>query len=304
MDNAPSFYRMVLNHLNEGVYFVDGDRRITFWNKGAEMISGYSEAEVLGKPCYWNLLMHTNEAGTNICETDCPVIKTLNDGAERDENLYIKHKSGYRLPVSVHIMPIRTISGKLVGAVEIFSDITPKSDHSKKMKALATLAYFDLVTGLANRRYAESRLNLMLTEYEKNLSPFGLLLVNLVGFKALNDRFGQELGDQVLRSVARGIAVSVGPMDIAARWDGARFLIVSPNTKKALLLLLADKLKDVAVRAAVIKELAEIDEEVVKVAIAGTIIQGGDTIYSLKHRLMVHMQESEKNVGNIILDEG
>ena len=70
------------------------------------------------------------------------VIKTLNDGAERDESLYIKHKSGYRLPVSVHILPIRTISGKLVGAVEIFSDITPKSDHSKKMKALATLAYF------------------------------------------------------------------------------------------------------------------------------------------------------------------
>ena len=49
MDNAPSFYRMVLNHLNEGVYFVDGDRRITFWNKGAEMISGYSEAGSSGQ---------------------------------------------------------------------------------------------------------------------------------------------------------------------------------------------------------------------------------------------------------------
>ena len=303
MDTAPSFYRMVINHLNEGVYFVDSDRRITFWNKGAEVISGYLEGEVLGKPCFWNLLMHTDESGTNICDTDCPVIKTLEDGIVRDEKLYIRHKSGYRLPVSVHILPIRTVNGKIVGAVEIFSDISPTGDHTKKMKALATLAYFDLVTGLANRRYAESRLNLMLVEYEKNLSPFGMLLVNLVGFKALNDRYGQELGDQVLRSVARSIASAVGPLDIAARWDGARFLIVSPNTKKALLLLLADKLKDVAIKAAVIKEFAEFDEAVVKVAVAGTVIQAGDTIFSLKHRLMVYMQESEGNDGNIVLDE-
>lgn len=304
MEDAPSFYRMVLNHLNEGVYFVDADRRITFWNKGAETITGYSEAEVVSKPCYWNLLMHTNEVGANLCDSACPVIQTLNDGVVRDEKLYVKHKAGHRFPVSVRILPIRTISGKIVGAVEIFSDITPKGENTKKMKALATLAYFDLVTGLANRRYAESRLNIMLMEYEKNLSPFGILLVNLVGFKTLNDRFGQDLGDQVLRSVARGIAESVGPMDVAARWDGARFLIISPNTKKALLLLLADKLKDIVARAAVIKEIAEIDEAAVKVAVAGTIVQGGDNAYSLKHRLMIHMQQSERTGGNIVLDEG
>lgn len=303
MENAPSFYRMVLNHLNEGVYFVDSDRRITFWNKGAENISGYSEGEVLGKPCYWNLLMHSDEDGANLCDNECPVIKTLTDGNIRDEKMYVKHKSGYRFPVSVHILPIRTMSGTVVGAVEIFSDITPTDEQSKKMKALATLAYFDLVTGLANRRYAESRLKLMLVDYEKNLSPFGLLLVNLDGFKALNDRYGQDLGDQVLRSVAKGIATAVGPLDIAARWDGARFMIVSPNTKKALMLLLADKLKSVAIKSATAREFTEIGEAVLKVGVAGTVVQPGDTILSLKNRIMVYMQECERKIGNIVLDE-
>ena len=206
METAPIFYRMILNNINEGVYFVDNNRRITFWNKGAESISGYSEADVMSKHCFWNLLSHTDDSGTNLCETDCPVVKTLADGVVRDSTLFIKHKSGRRLPVSVRVLPIRTISNQIVGAVEIFSDLSPTGDNTKKMKALATLAYFDLVTGLSNRRYAESRLAVMLAEYEKNLSPFGLLLVNLVGFKALNDRYGQEVGDQILRSVALGIA--------------------------------------------------------------------------------------------------
>ena len=60
MNNAPIFYRTVLNNLKEGVYFVDTSRTITFWSTGAEKITGYSENEVLHKPCHWNLLMHTD----------------------------------------------------------------------------------------------------------------------------------------------------------------------------------------------------------------------------------------------------
>ena len=63
------------------------------------------------------------------------------------------------------------------------------------MKALATLAYFDLVTGLPNRRYIERRIGTLLADYKKNLSQFGLLLINIVGFKMLNDKYGPEIGD-------------------------------------------------------------------------------------------------------------
>ena len=59
MEGTLGFYRTVMNHLNEGVYFVDTDRKITFWNNGAEKISGYNETEVLHKPCFWNILMHS-----------------------------------------------------------------------------------------------------------------------------------------------------------------------------------------------------------------------------------------------------
>ncbi len=300
MEGTASFYRTILNHLNEGVYFLDINRVITFWNQGAERITGFSVNDVLHKSCHWNLLMHTDADGINLCQGKCPVAKTLLDGMVREETLFLQHKKGYQVPVSVKILPMRNSSNHIVGAVEIFSDSTPNSEHGKKMKALATLAYFDLVTGLPNRRYVESRLGRMLLEYKKNLSPFGLLLINIVGFKMLNDKYGPAFGDKVLRSVARNIAVGVGPSDIVGRWDGTRFLVISPNTKKTLLMLLAGKLKDIAHRAA---NSAGSDEIMLMVSMSGAINQLDDDAASLQHRLAANMQDSETRDGIFVMDD-
>jgi diguanylate cyclase (GGDEF)-like protein len=195
---------------------------------------------------------------------------------------------------------MRNLSNQIVGAVEIFSDLTPSNEHGKKMKALATLAYFDLVTGLPNRRYIESRIGVMLTEYKKNLSPFSLLLINIVGFKMLNDKYGPEIGDQVLRSVARNVAAGVGPQDIIGRWDGTRFLVISPNTKKTLLILLAEKLKTIASRAV---NSTGSDEMALKVSMSGTINRMDDTPVALQHRLAAYIQDSEARDGTLVMDE-
>ena len=58
-----TFYKDLLDNLTEGVYFVDVERRITYWNRGAEMISGYQQAFVLGKRCMDNILVHINDQG-------------------------------------------------------------------------------------------------------------------------------------------------------------------------------------------------------------------------------------------------
>lgn len=301
MDNALGFYRMVLNHVNDGVYFVDVNRNITFWNTAAEKISGYSEEEVLHKPCFWNLLMHQDEEGVQFCEKNCPILKTMSDGLLREDTMFFKHKQGYRVPVSVRVFPIRSPSRQIVGAVQIFADMSLGSEHSKKMKALATLAYFDLVTGLANRRYIESRIGIMLNEYKKTLSPFGLLLINIVGFKAINDRYGPEIGDQILRSVARGIASEVGPADIAGRWDGTRFVVIVPNTKRALMILLAEKIKGVASQAA--NSLNSEDALLLSISIAGTLNYPEDSPLEIQRRLVHNMQESEMKNNTFVMDE-
>src|ERR1017187_5447325 len=84
------FYRQILDSLADGVYFVDTERRITYWNRGAEAISGYSAQDVLGRSCSDNLLVHANAEGCQLCLHGCPLLATLRDGANRQADVFLK----------------------------------------------------------------------------------------------------------------------------------------------------------------------------------------------------------------------
>ena len=79
------FYKKLLDNLYDGVYFVDKDRKITYWNKGAERITGYAADEVVGKHCFDNILMHTDNGRESLCQGICPLAGAIADGqgAER-----------------------------------------------------------------------------------------------------------------------------------------------------------------------------------------------------------------------------
>ena len=62
----------LLDEVGEGVYFTDRQRRITFWNKAAERISGYARKEVLGRKCSENILIHVDGRGRSLCQGFCP----------------------------------------------------------------------------------------------------------------------------------------------------------------------------------------------------------------------------------------
>ena len=73
---SPDFFRRLLEELYEGVYFVDTHRRITYWNRAAERISGYAADEVVGHFCQDNILNHVDDMGTQLCFGRCPLMTT------------------------------------------------------------------------------------------------------------------------------------------------------------------------------------------------------------------------------------
>ncbi len=81
MADSDNLYHAILDNLYDGVYFVDRERKITYWNKGAERITGYSAGEVIGIRCSDNILMHVDTRGTLLCKDLCPLAATLLDGA-------------------------------------------------------------------------------------------------------------------------------------------------------------------------------------------------------------------------------
>src|ERR1019366_9010306 len=121
-DEMNSFFKRILDNLVDGVYLTDLQRRITYWNKAAEDLTGYSAEEVVGKRCADNILMHVNDSGRVLCSGERILDRTIADARPRRAEVYLHHKRGHRIPVEVRICPVPGRNGEVVGAVEIFND--------------------------------------------------------------------------------------------------------------------------------------------------------------------------------------
>src|ERR1700732_4030777 len=95
----PSYYRAILESLPTGVYVVDPERRILFWNDGAEQITGYRRHEIIGRLCHGGPLMQCDENNKLLCESGCPLVATMHDGKPRVAEIFLRHKDGQRVPV-------------------------------------------------------------------------------------------------------------------------------------------------------------------------------------------------------------
>jgi diguanylate cyclase (GGDEF)-like protein/PAS domain S-box-containing protein len=229
------FYRDVLDSLSDGVYFTDTQRRITFWNRGAEKLTGYAREEVLGRRCMDNILMHVNGRGHVLCTSLCPLSATLVDRRPRECEVYFHHKQGHRVPVLVRTSPIIGSDGSVVGAVEVFSSSLSTALLNEKLQLMQQLALIDALTELPNRRFLEMQLQTKLVELKRHGIPFGVLFADVDRFKEVNDTHGHEIGDKVLQMVARTLVGSSRHTDTVGRWGGEEFLGIISHLQPHLL---------------------------------------------------------------------
>ncbi|MEW5772493.1 MAG: GGDEF domain-containing protein [Thermodesulfobacteriota bacterium] len=237
------FYRKLLDSMADGVYFVDLDRRVTYWNKAAERISGYSAQEVAGKRCADNILRHVDADGRELCLQGCPLAGAMNDGKVREAEVFMHHKLGHRVPVSVRASPMRGEDGTIIGAVEVFSSNSKAINILQEIEALRREVLADQLTGIGNRRYADITLAGLETSLVEHGVPFGVLFVDIDHFKKVNDAWGHHVGDQVLRMVAQTLAHGLRGLDVACRWGGEEFVLLVPNTTAEALLGMGERLR-------------------------------------------------------------
>lgn len=292
MDN--NFYKHVLNHIKDGVYFVDQERKLTFWNKKAEEITGFQSSEILGRHCYDNILNHVDKSGCAMCQKGCPLHKTLKDGKERENVVYLTHKDGQRIETKVFIMPIIE-DGQVIGAVETFNVDVDEIEMTKNIEQLKMLAYKDQLTDLPNRRYLDKKIDLLLNAYESIDSAFGIAIIDIDHFKIFNDTYGHEIGDEILKLLSRVFQSALRGNDFIGRWGGEEFLAVLTNIgekdfKKALerVRLLVEK-----------SSLRSYDPPLkVTVSIGGTVVRKGDDEKTLFKRADANLYASKENGRN------
>ena len=206
-----AFYRGVLDQISDGVYFVDRNRRILFWSEGAQRLTGYTSEEVSGHFCQDEILCHVDYSGKRLCREGCPLLACMRDGNPREARVFLHHKQGRRVPVLVKVQPLRGNDGRIVGAVEIFSDDTAQTESLRRTEEMRKMALLDHLTQLPNRRFLELSLQSAMSEFWSMGISFGILVFDLDEFKQVNDRFGHAAGDLVLRETARTLGASLRP---------------------------------------------------------------------------------------------
>lgn len=283
-------YESIIENLHDGLYFVDRNRVITYWNKAAEQISGFSADEVVGRSCSDNILTHVDGSGRSLCFGMCPLAQSIADGKFREAEVYLHHKDGHRIPVSVRVSVLRDKEGRIIGGIELFTDISNRKVNALRLQELENLALLDNLTQLANRNYIERELLSRFAEKERFQLPFGILFMDIDRFKQVNDRYGHDAGDEVLRFVAKTFLAGSRPFDLYGRWGGEEFLAIIHNISPQDLEQLGNRLRLLVGQSYITYDRARLQ---VTISLGATLVQDDDTMESLLKRADTLMYRSK-----------
>ncbi len=198
------------------VLITDRSQHIVFANQAFTHLSGYALDEVKGKTP--RILQGP--------DTDQATRRQIREALLRGERVHAEvlnySKEGLRYWVDLSIVPVRDDHDEITHYVSVGHDST---DRKAQELQIAKLALFDHLTGLANRRAGEERLQLEWKRAARQDGLFAIALVDVDFFKRINDSYGHAVGDDALQHIAGLIRSVLRGGDWAARWGGEEFLV-------------------------------------------------------------------------------
>ncbi|HSB03017.1 MAG TPA: GGDEF domain-containing protein, partial [Anaerolineales bacterium] len=248
------------------------------------------------RSCRDNLLNHVTASGVQLCANHCPLAAVMEDGREREVEVFLHHAHGHRLPVMIRATALRDETGKIVGAIETFSNNTHVIDTRRELREMYRVAMTDPLTGISNRRHLEGRLRAVIAEFLNNGNRPGLLSIDVDHFKQFNDTYGHNTGDSVLRMVAQTLRHALRATDSTGRWGGEEFIAILHDMRdEEDLRVAAEK-----VRTLVQHSRLDVDGQglTVTISIGGTLVLAGDTAESFVARadqLMYRSKQAGRN---------
>lgn len=207
---------VILDSLGEGVYVCDRDRRIVYWNKPAEQITGWSAKEVMGRRCLDNVLCHEDKDGRRLCgEEHCPLHRSMITGSSNAVPLIVfaLGKSGNRIPMQVTVAPIYDAAGNVVGGVETFREMSTVLADLMRAKQIQSLS-------LEHDLPEDPRIR-----FTTSYSPHDIVGGDFYAICQLSaDQYGILLADVM----GHGVAAALYTMHLSSLWSRYRTHLINP----------------------------------------------------------------------------
>ncbi|PHR54256.1 MAG: hypothetical protein COA44_13630 [Arcobacter sp.] len=237
---------IVFEHTLEAVVISDENHKILTVNKAFTDITGYSKKEVVGKK--FTLLWCEDKKKQNLSDN---ILKELKANGSWQGEVNKRHKKGHRF--SAHLSVIEGEKSKNVKHyISMFYDITYRKKSEDK---LYQLAHFDTLTGLSNRHAFMDRLKESVEKAKRYEHKCAVFFMDLDGFKAINDTYGHNAGDEVLSTTAKRLKKIIRKSDMVARMGGDEFTIIIENFSDIRsLTILAQKMIDTVSNEIVLKD--------------------------------------------------
>lgn len=225
LDN-PKLFRHLVEDLTTGIYIVDPERRIRFWNHGAELITGYLAHEVVGR-ILDNVVQACDRHGTPLTGTRRPVTTTILEREPQQATVFYLHKGGHRVAVKVCTRPILEYGDTIGGASALFEEAFLDSEESCQMSMFGCL---DMITGIPSRRLTRAFIYECMAAMEESHVGFGLLRIRVLGLEDFRAKHGPQSVAPFLRTAAHTVRSGLEPESFLGNWDDNEFLAVLPSS--------------------------------------------------------------------------
>lgn len=209
---------------SEAIIITDQRGDILRVNKAFSRITGYSEAEALGRN---PSMLSSGRQDRNFYQA---MWASILDHGEWKGELWNRRKDGTVYPEWIAICLLRDSSGTVTNYVSIATDV---SQRKKDEENIQRLADFDPLTGLPNRRLLQDRIDTALSHAQRHNEPLALMFLDLDRFKNVNDSLGHHMGDELLIQVAQRLKSGLRDEDTVCRVGGDEFVLLCPGTDAA-----------------------------------------------------------------------
>jgi two-component system cell cycle response regulator len=296
--DSPEIFRSVLETLPTGVYLVDRNRKILFWNEGAEEITGYLRQDVVGRFLRDHLLTVHGEVKKDLeSDPDDPLSTAFRDGKSSSGEVSILHKEGYRVPIVLRTIPIRNVKSAVIGAAECFERNFSAFERTRRQVAAADLGLLDLVTGVPNHAYMEEHLQKRLAAFHVDHTDFSILILETDRMDHFRATCGPGVVAAIHRVVAQTVANSLRPTDMIGCWSEHRFVILLADCSEDLVGKVGERIREMVAKS-------EIewwgDELLLSASFGGTGCRAEDTLDLLMERAEKSLRESIEAGGNCV----
>ena len=238
------FNRHLLRNLRSGVVFVDHQRRVQLWSKGAETMTGIFSEAVMDRPLYPQTFNLRFDDGAAVTLEHCPIAKCLETMQNVSGDYRILNATSHEVKVGITISPVIDEDRYVNGAIIIFDDHSVEIDLQRQLKDLYEFSVLDPLTQVANRAEFERVLEEYVRAFNQSDSfNCSIIICDLDYFKSINDKFGHAVGDQALIGFAEMLKNYVRSQDLVARYGGEEFVILCADCDTDSALQRAEKIR-------------------------------------------------------------